>query len=479
VTVKFTYAGGETAARLSKMLLEQNRRTEISELVIGSTPHKQFTIPLKPTERIIEINEPNALRLALSPAARQVFQLHRLDTSASAQDIIREYKVIIMNLIPIKVWRKSHGDKSSSEDDGNGKWILIKAEDDDKEIKRVINAARTAVQALGLDFALAHVGFTKLRKPVILEVDPSPTLAPKTLKALLKFLTAPPYRAEKREVKLGADPEFILINRDTGKMIPASRFLPRQGKVGCDSIRIPNRQQRPVGELRPEPSTSPLILAENIRKTILQGVKLLPYSNIQWVAGSQPTSNYPIGGHIHFSNINCSSKLLRALDNYLAIPVFLMENSASSSMRRTKYGLLSDFRLKEHGFEYRTISSWLVSPEISKGVLCLAKLVVDNYLDLSTNYFTRVDVQRAFYSGDKSYLRNLYPEIWKTITALPDAKQYASYLESIDELCRNAEEWDESKDIREAWGIPIPKKKYRAENKSKKSSSTRVNVRIR
>jgi len=460
------------------MLLEHNRRTEIIDQAIGSTPHKLFTIPQKTTQKIIEINEPNALRLALSPAAKEVFKLQRLDTSASDQDIIREYKLLIMNLVPFKIWRKASGEKSSS-DDGNSQWILIKAESDDKEIKRITAAARIAVQALGLDFALAHVGFTKLRKPVIFNVDPSPALSPKNIKALVKFLTDPPYRVEKKEVKLGADPEFILINTETGQMIPASRFLPRLGKVGCDSIRIPNRQQRPVGELRPEPSTSPLILAENIRKTLLQGVKLLPYSNIQWVAGSQPTSNYPIGGHIHFSNINCSSKLLRALDNYLAIPVFLMENSITSSLRRTKYGLLSDFRLKEHGFEYRTISSWLVSPEISKGVLCLAKLVVDNYMELSTNYFTRVDIQRAFYSGDKSYLRSFYPDIWKTITALPNYSQYASYLEPINELCRNAQEWDETKDIREAWGIPIPKKKYRAENKSKKSSSTRVNVRIR
>lgn len=478
MTVKFIYASGETANRLGKMLLEHNRRTEIIDQAIGSTPHKLFTIPQKTTQKIIEINEPNALRLALSPAAKEVFKLQRLDTSASDQDIIREYKLLIMNLVPFKIWRKASGEKSSS-DDGNSQWILIKAESDDKEIKRITAAARIAVQALGLDFALAHVGFTKLRKPVIFNVDPSPALSPKNIKALVKFLTDPPYRVEKKEVKLGADPEFILINTETGQMIPASRFLPRLGKVGCDSIRIPNRQQRPVGELRPEPSTSPLILAENIRKTLLQGVKLLPYSNIQWVAGSQPTSNYPIGGHIHFSNINCSSKLLRALDNYLAIPVFLMENSITSSLRRTKYGLLSDFRLKEHGFEYRTISSWLVSPEISKGVLCLAKLVVDNYMELSTNYFTRVDIQRAFYSGDKSYLRSFYPDIWKTITALPNYSQYASYLEPINELCRNAQEWDETKDIREAWGIPIPKKKYRAENKSKKSSSTRVNVRIR
>lgn len=475
MTVKFIYASGDTASRLRKLLLEHNRRTEINEQTIGSTPHLIFSIPHKPErKRVIEVNEHNAVRLALSSDSKEVFRLNRLETSTPDEGLTREYKLLIMNLSPLKVWRRD----ASSRSDSGRKWILIKSDSEDKEIKRITTAARIAVQALGLDFALAHVGFSKLRKPIIFGVDPSPPLTPKTLKALVKFLVDSPYSLEKREVKLGADPEFILINRDTGKMIPASQFLPRYGNVGCDSIRIPNRQQRPVGELRPEPSVSPLVLVENIRKTLLQAVKLLPYSNIEWVAGSQP-SNYPIGGHIHFSNIACSSKLLRALDNYLAIPVFLMENSRTSTMRRTKYGLLSDFRSKEYGFEYRTTSSWLVSPEISKGVLCLAKLIASNYLDLNTNYFTRIDVQRAFYSGDKSYLHGIYQEIWKTVTSLPGAKEYAAYLEPINNLCQNSKDWDESRDIRETWGIPIPKKKYRAENRTKKSSSTRVNVPIR
>lgn len=475
MTVRFLYASGETASKLSKQLSAQNSRIDIKEQSLGSTPYLVFSIPEKPERAsIIEVNEPNAVKLALSSDAKQVFQLNRLDTSTSDDNLIREYKVMIMNLSPLRVWRRDWSSKAD-----NNKWTLITAEGDDKEIKRITTAARIAVQTLGLDFALAHVGFSNLRKPVIFSVDPSPALTPKTLKALVKFLVDSPYTPQKKEVKLGADPEFILINRDTGKMIPASRFLPRHGNVGCDSIRIPNRQQRPIGELRPEPSVSPLVLADNIRKTLLQAIKLLPYSNIEWIAGSQPTSNYPIGGHIHFSNITHSSKLLRALDNYLAIPVFLMEDSKTSTMRRTKYGRLSDFRIKEYGFEYRTISSWLVSPEISKGVLCLAKLIVSNYTALKTNYFTRTDVQRAFYSGDKSYLRHIYQEIWKEIKSLPGAKDYANHLESINELCENSKDWDESRDIRETWGIPIPKKKYRAENKSKKSSSTRVNVRIR
>lgn len=478
MTVRFVYASGETASKLGKLLLAHNPRTEIKEQTIGTAPHLVFSIPEKAGRPgVVEVNEPNAVRLALSSEAKRVLELNRLNTPGPDDNLTREYKVIIMNLDPHNVWKR----EPVSSPENNAKWTIIKAEEDDKEVKRITTAARIAVQALGLDFAIVHVVLSKPRKPIIRSVDPSPPLATKALKALIKFLVESPYSPDKKEVKLGADPEFILINRDTGKMIPASQFLPRFGTVGCDSVRIPNRQQRPIGELRPEPSPSPLVLAENIRKSLLQAVKLLPYNNIEWMAGSQPTSNYPIGGHIHFSNIALSSKLLRALDNYLAIPVFLMEDTKTSTMRRTKYGLLSDFRIKDYGgFEYRTISSWLVTPEISKGVLCLAKLIVSNYSELTTNYFTRPDIQKAFYSGDKSYLRDIYHQIWNAIMALPGAKEFASYLEPIHELCQNLQDWDESRDIRETWGIPIPKKKYRAENKStKKSSSTRVNVRIR
>jgi len=478
VTVRFIYAQGDTASKLAEQLSTYYPRIETREQTIAAVPHLVFTIPEKIERPLVEVNEPNAIKLALSPDAEEILQLNRLKDPAAKEDFIREYKVIILNLNPIKVWKRES--ISAPEDSKN--WSAIKIEEDNKEIKRITTAARIAVQSLGLDFGLAHVMATnKSRKPVITRVDPSPVLTPKTLKTLAKFLAESPYKPQEKEVTLGADPEFILINRDTGKMIPASQFFPRFGTVGCDSVRIPNRQQRPIGEVRPEPSTSPLVLAENIRKTLMQAIKLLPYNNIEWLAGSQPASNYPIGGHIHFSNIELSSKLLRALDNYLAIPVMLLEDPATSKLRRTKYGLLSDFRIKEYGgFEYRTISSWLVTPEISKGVLCLSKLIASNYTALTANHFTRIDLQKAFYDGDKLMLRDAFNQTWKAIMALPQAKEYASYLEPLYDMCQNMQSWDESVDIRETWGIPIPQKKYRGENKShKKIGPTRVNVRVR
>jgi hypothetical protein len=66
----------------------------------------------------------------------------------------------------------------------------------------------------------------------------------------------------------------------------------------------------------------------------------------------------------------------------------MIENPRSASLRRKRYGNLADFRIKKYGgFEYRTLGSWLVSPEITRGVLCLAKITISHYLELDQNYF--------------------------------------------------------------------------------------------
>lgn len=475
--VKFSYARGDTGARLKELLIKQNKSVNISEYLIGNIPYLKFTIPSRGNlSGEVEINEPKALRLAFSSDMPGVLRLNRLNIPDDTDKLYREYRLLILNLKVIKVWKRET--VASLEDKSH--WTVIKADDEDKAMKTVTKASLSAVQCLGLDFAMAYVALSKPRKALIRKIDPSPALTAKTLKPLVTFLINSPYSSKIKDLTLGADPEFILINEETGKMIPASQFLPRFGTVGCDSVRIPNRQTRPIGEVRPEPSTSPIILADNIRKTMLQALKLLPYSNLKWIAGSQP-ENYPIGGHIHFSNIEVSSKLIRALDNYLAIPVMLMENSDTSVLRRVKYGHLSDFRTKDYGgFEYRTVGSWLVTPEITKGVLCLAKIIAKNYVILNRNYFLNRQSQSAFYRGDKYYFREVFDQIWDSISALPDYEEYTEYLEPIKHLCASMTGWDETADIRQTWGLPIPKKKYRAENRSKKkSSSTRASVRVR
>ncbi|MCZ4142661.1 hypothetical protein BZG17_33240, partial [Escherichia coli] len=98
-----------------------------------------------------------------------------------------------------------------------------------------------------------------------------------------------------------------------------------------------------------------------------------------WQAGSMPQRGLPLGGHVHFSGITLNGELLRTLDNYLALPLAMLQDPRGDA-RRPRYGALGDFRLKSHGgFEYRTLPSFLVSPLVAKGVVGLAGLIASNY----------------------------------------------------------------------------------------------------
>ena len=188
-------------------------------------------------------------------------------------------------------------------------------------------------------------------------------------------------------LRLGADPEFVVVEKATGQVLPASRFLPRPGAVGCDGYTSAPGVY-PVAELRPAPSSDPRRLVEHLRRCLQQAAAWLPGEEARWQAGSEPAPGLPTGGHIHFSGIPLSGSLLRALDTYLAVPLFLLEPPGSAARRRARHGFLGDVRPKRHGgFEYRTPSSWLVSPEVALGALCLARVVAGGFSHLPRDPF--------------------------------------------------------------------------------------------
>ncbi|NLB88236.1 MAG: hypothetical protein GX790_03285 [Syntrophomonadaceae bacterium] len=337
--------------------------------------------------------------------------------------------------------------------------------------------AKRDLYLIGLDIGMVTIVLTSKRRLKVREINPSPMVRDKDLDAIVKMIIdfyQSDTIAQSRNIKLGADPEFMLFNSKNGKMISASEFFPRDGIVGTDNIRIPNRQQRPVAEIRPKPNESPLDLIENIKQALSSANRLAPYKNVKWVAGSQPMNNYSIGGHIHFSRITISGSLLRALDNYLAIPIFLIEEPVTAAKRRKKYGFLGDYRIKEHGgFEYRTLGSWLVSQSIATAVLCLAKIVVSRYPYLPKNFLNSLDAQRAFYNGDQEYFLKYFYTLWDNITEIDMYSLYAEELKIIPEMIMARAHWDEKSDFRKSWNIEIINKRYTT-GKSNLAANTTV-----
>lgn len=389
----------------------------------------------------------------------------------SEEGVLRNYEVIISDMETISIKMIGSKPKAST------KYIR------EKDNQKVAELAKSAMHVVGLDFGQVNVALTARRRYKITAIDPSPEIRDKDLNALLKTINQiqlSDYTIYNNEVRLGADPEFMMLNSKTGKMTAASQFFPREGLVGCDNIRVPNRQQRPVAELRPKPEYNPEELTINIKLALNNAVRLAPYQNIKWIAGSQPFSGYSIGGHIHFSNIKLTGGLLRALDNYLGLVVFLIENPSTAMRRRKKYGVLGEFRLKDHGgFEYRTPGSWLVSQEITLAVLCLAKIVANRYTLLPHNFLNTIEAQQAFYEGDQEYFRLIFPTLWSHLRQLDLYNRYYEELNVIYHMIEKGSNWDEKVDIRKGWNITTPKKIYSDSARIEPRQSTNISNTIR
>lgn len=456
------YQMNSVGERLLNTMQKLFEEVEYRILTIDNVDYYQITrIDRSSTVRRI-INTPRAIRNSLNPEqASGILSANNIHHGLSEEETVnRSYEVLIADLeiVSVKVTTFIKGKQQA-------KYIR------ERDNQKIADLARRVTYLVGLDIAMVTIVLTAKRRYKVVDINSSPETRDKDFERIVEKIKDMADRERELrwiEVKMGADPEFMILNSKTGKMISASEFFPREGIVGCDNIRIPNRQQRPVAEVRPRPDTSPLELVVNIRQALTSASRLAPYRNTRWIAGSQPVNGYSIGGHIHFSNIKLDGGLLRALDNYLGIPVFLIENPTTAAKRRKKYGFIGDYRLKEHGgFEYRTLGSWLVSQKIATAVLCLAKIVANRYAEIPQNYLNTAEAQQAFYKGDQEFFRPMFNSLWANIESLDLYQQYQEELQIIPEMIRNNVIWDEKGDLRRGWKLGQPlKKNYNESDRS-------------
>ncbi|MBM7866387.1 hypothetical protein GTO89_07220 [Heliobacterium gestii] len=246
---------------------------------------------------------------------------------------------------------------------------------------------------------------------------------------------------------LGADPEFMFKHTQTGKLVPANRFFPTEGPIGCD-------RRKAIAEIRPDPQTEARDLTQSIGSLLAGAAKKVRKKPVRMLAGAMPFSQFPIGGHIHFGGLSLTFPLLRALDNYLLIPLFLVERGDAAIRRRKYYGYIGDVRLKAPGrFEYRSPSSWLVSPAITLSTLSLAKLIGEQAARLPRNLFADRAACRAFYEGDKDYFRRRIVALRRDLESLPGYEAVAGDILPLWRLIEEGREWDDEVDLRQVWRI--------------------------
>ncbi len=446
----FTYCSNNTGASVRDYLSSKGEMITQKDITIGDKVYHNNLIQMGTSKIQYQINSIHAIKNTVDQQnIWSILDINGIPFDPGIEDeYIRKYNILIFDWQVISVKQSLAGQKNKT------RYI------EEEQAKKAAELAKRALYVLGLDYGMVKVAVTSSKRLYVTVIDSSPQIRDKDLMVLLRKLDGlirTVNEAGTREIKMGADPEFMLFNTKSGKMTPASQFFPREGVVGCDALRTPNRQSRPIAELRPSPAYSPLKLLSNLEEALLLAQKMAPYKNIKWLAGSRPFPGYSIGGHIHFSNVELNNHILRALDNYLGLPVFLIENQATAVKRRAKYGFLADFRTKDYGgFEYRTPASWLVSPEIAAAVLCLAKIVTSNYLYLTRNCFHNIDAQRSFYDGNQEYLRPMFKELWNDVQNLEMYQVFRSELQVIPDMINSNLCWDEKEDIRKSWSIIKP-----------------------
>lgn len=328
-------------------------------------------------------------------------------------------------------------------------------------LRRLERMAVSALYALGLDSGTVRLvagpegapaveGVTPLRYGPGCALPPGPWAgAAARLGAALAL-----ERPGRPALRMGMDPEFLVLRGDGRDVVPASRFLALDGVAGCDAGPAGTRGAFPVAELRPRPSATPLGLLAQLMSAARAADRLMPDRSLRWRAGAMPLPGWALGGHLHFSGAVLTAPLLRALDNYLALPLALLEDPRGSG-RRPRYGALGDFRHQPHGgFEYRTLPSFLVSPPVAKAAVHLAYLIARHYERLTLRPLDREELHAAYYAGDKSALRRALPPLLAGLRRLPDYAEHARYTEPLFRHMAEGKTWDESRDIRGLWTRP-------------------------
>lgn len=266
-------------------------------------------------------------------------------------------------------------------------------------------------------------------------------------------------------LKIGADPEFCLVDPQTKRFKYASHVpgLTISGALGQDG---------PLAELRPSPATTPKKLVATIKKLFAQNRDKI--DNYDWIGGATyKNAAYPqdrtlsIGGHIHIGNPSILpeeqknaiyQRIIQVLDDTVAIPLCRVDTPEPGARRNAKngyeaYGRWGDTRPQVGRFEWRVPSGfWITHPEAAVAVLGVTKAVSEEcYQRMADKGFDEGYINAS--SSNKGFLKewdvlpqaaaeklvnesnpdSISPEILdKVETRLKSMSNYDTYRDEID-----------------------------------------------
>ena len=222
----------------------------------------------------------------------------------------------------------------------------------------------------------------------------------------------------------GSDPEIFVVN-GKGDLMPAFTFLGKQSAVAASKSHGNNtayayrdgfaaeiyvakgschgylidRLRRGMRDV-----LANAILKDETAKLTIDNTQIIPEKVMKEASaddlafGCSPSLNayddaamiptdpraFPMrfaGGHVHLNMVNWLNKnkgkapaVVQGCDLMAALPGVAMFASYDTPARRQTYGRAGEYRLPQHGLEYRVLSNaWLASPEIAHLVLMLVR----------------------------------------------------------------------------------------------------------
>ena len=271
------------------------------------------------------------------------------------------------------------------------------------------------------------------------------------------------------KVTLGCDPEWGILN-EHGSIVRPDEVISNElnEQFGIDG-------SERVAELRPTYANNPRGLVKNIRALLQEGLNVNPVlANYRWKAGSM-VDDEPIGGHVHLGhkalisgegmrNNQKVSQLTTTLIRIVSPLMLMAEDKEEAIARRvgTGYGSLKGgncMREQAYGVEYRTLPSWLTSPEDALSVLSLVHLCAVNinnerFLDTACSLPEIED--EAFTDCNKKVASYYLGGIAK---ALKTAEGFADYLPDMQHLFNliiDRKEFNTNQDMKDSWGLKMP-----------------------
>lgn len=244
-------------------------------------------------------------------------------------------------------------------------------------------------------------------------------------------------------ITLGCDPELFMIDKVTGNVIAAHRFMRKYGDVGHDGMLL---------EFRPNPSLYAEEVCNNLWTLIKKArymLSVFPESNrILLVAGSS-WNGLTAGFHLHYGmprgllgqrpDVNTIAKLMTSVfDYYVGVPSIIPEGNVDVARRTTKffeYGKPGGYRIDNRTFEFRMPGGInLKHPLLSRGLMALGAVVAEDVasrINTCTNSFTNLNELLSDVD-----LRALYPNLpdihtFYGIICNPDISAAMNQLQTI------------------------------------------------